>query len=131
MLKTDDRHGFIFATWDNVIIDIVEDIARVLAETPARVIDFLSMANGQSFESEQSFEMLSSLLYSDEKIAQKLSDKVEQIRSVEQSYKLSAFIDEARQRSGDSWSLKPDDIAPFLDESHQTDVVDTLSHRKP
>jgi hypothetical protein len=119
MLKNDTKQGFIFATWDKVIIDIVEDIARVLADTPARVIDFLSMAAGQSFESEQSFELLSTLLHSDEKIAQKLAEKVEKIRSVEQAYKFRAFIDEARLRGGSTWTLKPEDVAPFLDDHVQ------------
>lgn len=115
MLKNEDQRGFIFATWDKIVIDIVEDIARVLADTPVRVIDFLSMAAGQNFESDQNFELLSSLLHTDEKIAQKLADKVERINSVEQAYKLSAFIQDARQRGGSSWTLKPEDVAPFLD----------------
>lgn len=114
-LRNDDQRGFILSTWDNAVIDFVEDVARVLADTPVRVIDFLSMAAGQAFESDQSFELLSSLLYTDEKVAQKLAQKVEQIRSVEQVYKLQAFITSARQRDGADWSLQPEDIAPFLD----------------
>jgi hypothetical protein len=114
-LKNDDQYGFILATWDKIIVDVVEDIARVLADTPVRVIDFLSMANGQSLESDQCFELYSSLLYTDEKLAQKLAEKVEKISSVEQSYKLQAFIDDARQRNGSHWTLKPEDVTPFLD----------------
>lgn len=114
-LRNDDQRGFILSTWDNAVIDFVEDVARVLADTPVRVIDFLSMATGQAFESDQSFELLSSLLYTDEKAVQKLAQKVEKIRSVEQSYKLQAFIESARRRNGVDWSLQPEDIAPFLD----------------
>jgi len=121
MLKNDDAKGFILATWDGVIIEIVEDVARVFADTPARVIDFLSMAAGQNFECEQSFELLSSLLYVDEKVAQRLAAKIEKIHSVEQAYKLRAFVDSARQRDGSSWVLKPEDVAPFLDEDHESD----------
>lgn len=114
-LKNDDQRGFILATWDKIIVDVVEDIARVMADTPVRVIDFLSMANGQSLESDQCFELLSSLLHIDEKLAQKLAEKVEQITSVEQSYKLQAFIEDARQRNGSHWTLKSEDVIPFLD----------------
>lgn len=114
-LKNDDQHGFILATWDKIIVDVVEDIARVMADTPVRVIDFLSMANGQPLESDQCFELLSSLLYTDEKLAQKLAEKVDQISSVEQSYKLQEFIEDARQRIGTQWTLKPEDVIPFLD----------------
>lgn len=114
-LRNDDQRGFILATWDKIIVDVVEDIARVMADTPVRVIDFLSMANGQSLESDQCFELLSSLLYTDEKLAQKLAEKVDQIASVEQSYKLQTFIEDARQRNGAHWTLKPEDVSPFLD----------------
>lgn len=114
-LKNDDGRGFIFATWDKIIIGIVEDIARVLADSPARVIDFLSMAQGQDIEVEQNYELLSSLIYTEERVAQRLAEKIDRINSVEQAYKLRAVIDEARQRNGANWSLKPEDVAPLLD----------------
>ena len=114
-LKNDDGHGFILATWDKIIIGIVEDIARVFADTPARVIDFLSMAQGQDIEVDQSYELLSSLIYTEERAAQKLAEKIDKINSVEQAYKLRALIENARQRDGASWSLKPEDVAPLLD----------------
>lgn len=114
-LRNDDQRGFILSTWDNIVIDFVEDVARVLADTPVRVIDFLSMAAGQAFESEQSFELLSSLLYVDERVALKLAQKVDRIRSVEQAYKLQDFVASARKRDGTAWTLQPEDVAPFLD----------------
>lgn len=114
-LKDDDTQGFIFATWDKIIIEIVEGISRVLADNPARVIDFLSMAQGQYIEVEQNYELLSSLIYTEERAAQKLAEKIDKINSVEQTYKLSALIEAARQRDGASWSLKPEDVAPLLD----------------
>lgn len=116
MIKNDDKQGFILATWDKTMIDLVEDIARVFADTPVRVIDFLSMANGQALESEQSFELLTTLLHVDERAAARLAQKVEQIRSVEQAYKLDQFILQARARGGESWTLTPEDVAPFMDE---------------
>lgn len=119
MLRNDDERGFILATWDKIIIDIVEDLGRVLADTPARVIDFLSMANGQAFECEQSFELISTLLYTDEKVAQKLAAIVEKIQSTEQSFRLRAFIDAARQRKGANWTLTPEDIASFLENDRE------------
>lgn len=114
-LKNDDQRGFIFATWDKILIDVVEDVARVLADTPARIIDFLSMAGGHAFECEQNFELLTSLLYTDEKAVQKIAEKVDRIQSVEQAYRFSAFIDQARNKSGGHYVLKPEDVVPFLD----------------
>ena len=79
------------------------------------MIDFLSMAQGQDIEVDQSYELLSSLIYTEERAAQKLAEKIGKINSVEQAYKLRALIENARQRDGASWSLKPEDVAPLLD----------------
>jgi hypothetical protein len=122
MLKDVDQKGFVLATWDRVMIDLVEELARVYADTPARVIDFLSMANGEDFECEQSVELMTTLLYIDERVAAPLAQKIEQIRSVEQVYKLDTFIREARERKGATWTLTPQDIIPFIDEPER--VVD-------
>ncbi len=116
MLKDVDQKGFVLATWDKVMIDLVEELARVYADTPARVIDFLSMANREDFECEQSVELMTTLLYIDERVAAPLAHKIEQIRSVEQAYKLDTFIREARERKGATWALTPQDIIPFIDE---------------
>lgn len=115
MLKDEDRKGFVLATWDKVMIDLVEELARVYADTPVRVIDFLSMATGEDFESEQSYELMATLLHLDERAAARLANKIEQIRSVEQAYKLDEFIREARERKGATWALSAQDIAPFID----------------
>ncbi len=122
MLKDMDQKGFVLATWDKVIIDLVEELARVYADTPARVIDFLSMATGEDFECEQSYELMTTLLHIDERAAAPLAQKIEQIRSVEQAYKLDAFIREAREHKDETWSLSPQDIMPFIDKPEQ--VVD-------
>lgn len=115
MLKEDDQKGFVLATWDKVMIDLVEELARVYADTPVRVIDFLSMATGADFECEQSYELMATLLHVDERAAAPLAKKIEQIRSVEQAYKLDEFIRKAREQGGPNWALGPQDIAPFID----------------
>ncbi len=115
MLKNEDQKGFVLATWDKVMIDLVEELARVYADTPVRVIDFLSMATGEDFECEQSYELMATLLHIDELAAAPLAQTIEQIRSVEQAYKLERFIREARGRRDPTWALSPQDIAPFID----------------
>lgn len=116
MLKDEDQKGFVLTTWDKVMINLVEELARVYADTPAQVIDFLSMANGNDFEYEQSYELMTTLLYIDERAAAPLAQKIEQIRSVEQAYKLDEFIRTSRERKGPTWSLSPQDLMPFIDE---------------
>jgi hypothetical protein len=71
--------------------------ARVYADTPVRVTDFLSMASGKDFECEQSYTMMATLLYIEERAGGRLAHKIEQIRSVEQAYKLDEFIRAARE----------------------------------
>ncbi len=115
MLKNDDQRGFVLATWDSIMVELVEELARVYADTPVRVIDFLSMAVGQSFESDQSYQVLATLLHVDERVTQRLAKKVEQINTVEQAYRLDRFVQEARLREGDGWKLRPKDVDPFID----------------
>lgn len=117
MLKDHEEKGFILSTWDRVMIDLVEDLARVYADTPARIIDFLSMATGNDIECEQSYELMATLLYMDERAAAPLAQKLEQIRSVEQAYKLDEFIRNARELKGAAWALAPLDVAPFIDKT--------------
>ncbi len=114
MLKNDDTKGFVLATWDKIMIDLVQDLTRVYADTPARVIDFLSMAGGQEFESEVSFEMLSTLLHIDEKPAAKLASLIDRIGSVEMAYMLDRIVKEARAQKGENWVFTAEALAPLL-----------------
>ncbi len=116
MMRNSSGQGFILATWDNVMIDAVEEIARIFADTPARVIAFLSMTEGMDYKSEQTVELLSTLLHIDEKVAEKLAKKIEQIRSTEQAFRLKAFIDAAREKNGASWTFGEDEMSRFLDQ---------------
>ena len=97
-----------------MIIDVVEGLTRIFADTPARVVDFLSMAGGAQYENEQSFNMLTSLLYIDEKKAALLANKIEQIKSTEEAYKLKSFIDDARQQIGDATFSVENSIEEFF-----------------
>ena len=73
------------------------------------------MAIGEDFECEQSYELMTALLYMDERVAAPLAKRIEQIRSVDQAYKLDALIREAREQRGAAWALSPQDVAPFVD----------------
>ena len=115
VLKNSHEQGFVFATWDYVMIDLVQNITRILADTPTRVIDFLSMAKGENFATEGNFEVMSSLHYIDEVKIQALAEKIDRIKNITQAYKLQAIIDEARQTHGPKWTLSPEDVAPLLD----------------
>jgi hypothetical protein len=117
LLKNDDEHGYILSTWDKTMMDFVEDLIRVYADTPARVIDFLSMAGPSNFASEQNYELISTLLHIDEKRAVPLAEKIASIRTAEQAYKLDKIVREARKLHGSAWELKAEHVAPLLDES--------------
>jgi hypothetical protein len=96
--------GFIFATWDNALIDLVEGLTRIYADTPARITDFLSMASGDHYESEQSYNLLGSLLYCDEKKAAALASKIEKIKSAEAAYEINKYTEESRKNIGEDIS---------------------------
>lgn len=101
MFSDTTDEGYIFATWDKHLTELVELKSRIYADTPSRVVDFLSMANGAEFETEQTVSLLDSLVYCDEKKAEALARKIEAIRSSETAYELQRFTDAARKRSPD------------------------------
>lgn len=116
MLSDTTDVGYIFATWDKHLTELVELKSRIYADTPSRVVDFLSMANGSKYEIEQTVSLLDSLVYCDEKKAEALAKKIEAIRSSETAYELQRFTDEARQRLPDTRESL-DIISEFFAES--------------
>lgn len=102
MMSDTTDEGYIFATWDKYLTELVELKSRVYADTPSRVVDFLSMAGGSEFEIEQTVSLLDSLVYCDERKAEALARKIEAIRTSETAYQLQKFTDEARGKSSDS-----------------------------
>ena len=114
MFMQDTESGFVFATWDNVLIDMVAEIDRIYADTPSRVIDFLSMAASADYECEQSIELLTSLIHCDEAKASALAQKIERIESVEQAFRFQRFIDEARTKAGPDWHLTDREVDAFF-----------------
>lgn len=114
LLQKDTESGFVFATWDNVLIEMVSEIDRIYADTPARVIDFLSMAASAKYECDQSMELLTSLIHCDDTKATALAQKIEQIQSVEQAYRFQRFIDESRARAGQDWQLTDREAEAFF-----------------
>jgi hypothetical protein len=98
-LKNSTDEGYIFATWDKVMIGIVEGRSRIFADTPANVADFLSMASGSEVEATQSFSLLGSLLYCDEKKAAALAEKIEKIESAEKAFEYQRLAVEARSKT--------------------------------
>jgi hypothetical protein len=102
MLSDTTDEGYIFATWDKHLTELVELKSRVYADTPSRVVDFLSMASGSEFEIEQTVSLLDSLVYCDERKAEALARKIEAIRSSETAFQLQKFTDEARGKALDT-----------------------------
>jgi hypothetical protein len=112
-LINDSTKGYIVATWDNVMIDVVQDLARVFVDNPARVNDFLAVIEGQFGSTYRSEAMLFTLLHMDDEAAQKLAKKIEEVNSVEGAFRLKAIVDEARRRRGIK-ELSEDEMAEIL-----------------
>ncbi|WP_124902322.1 hypothetical protein [Burkholderia sp. Bp9004] len=96
-LKNSVDEGFIFSTWDKVMMSVVEGKSRIFASSPSRVADFLSMAGGSEMESTQSFNLLGSLLYCDERKAAALAARIERIESAEKAYEFQNLAAAARR----------------------------------
>jgi hypothetical protein len=116
-LINDSAKGYILATWDKVMIDIVQGLARVYADSPSRVTDFLALIEGVDYEFDRTAELLTTLVYIDERYAERLARKLEQIRTPQQAFQLRTYIEEARQSRGEAWLPDVDDLTHFLDSS--------------
>lgn len=99
-LINESKKGYIVATWDIVMIDVVQDLARVYVDNPARVNDFLSVIEGGGGVAHKSEDLLFTLLHMDEGPAIRLAEKIEQIDTVDGAYKLKVLVDAARKRKG-------------------------------
>jgi hypothetical protein len=114
LLHDDDDSGFVFATWDHILINMVAEIDRIYADTPARVIDFLSTAKGAGYECEQSIDLLTSLIHIDDAKAATLAQKIEGIQSADQAFRLRRFVDDARACGGPDWRFTDTEMAAFF-----------------
>lgn len=116
LLHDDDDSGFVFATWDHILINMVAEIDRIYADTPARVIDFLSMARGANYECDQSIDLLTSLIHIDDAKAAILAKKIEGIQSADQAFRLRRFVDDARACGGPNWHFTDTEAAAFFEQ---------------
>lgn len=116
-LINDSSRGYILATWDKILIEIVQGLARIYADSPARVTDFLSTVEGIDYEYDRSTELLTTLLHIDEHYVERVAAKIEAIKNPSQIYKLRSYVEEARSEGGDSWLPDTDDLSHFLDSS--------------
>lgn len=114
LLQSDTDSGYVFATWDHVLIDMVAAIDRIYADTPARVIDFMSMAASSRYECDQSIDLLTSLIHCDEAKARALAKKIDGIESAEQAFRLRKFIDDSRKHAGADWQFTDREAAAFF-----------------
>lgn len=90
--------GYILCTWDNVIIDIMQDIVRVLSDNPARIVDFMSIANSADADTAKNYEILTTLIHCDEQKLAPLAKRIEDVRNADEFFRLQQLIDKARVR---------------------------------
>ena len=129
MLKLSEK-GYIFATWDKLLIEIVENMSRVFAEQPSRIIDFLSMIEGVDFENERIIELQSALLHMEDRVSERVARQIERIKTAQHAYVLQAYIDNCRQRFGNHWSINPVELAEFLD-SEEVGISGAQMEKEP
>jgi hypothetical protein len=124
LLQNDTDSGFVFATWDQILIEMVAAIDRIYADTPARVIDFMSMAASARYECDQSIDLLTSLIHCDEVKARALAKKIDGIQSAEQAFRLRKFIDDSRKHAGVDWQFTDREAAAFFQQDIRQEEQD-------
>ncbi|MBW8843586.1 MAG: hypothetical protein JF607_01255 [Burkholderiales bacterium] len=119
-LTADSADGYIFTTWDYAITGLLEEFNRIYADTPSRVVDFLSMAYPAQFDSDQTISLVDSLIHCDERTARALASKIEKIKSAETAYQIQKFTDSARASGASETAV--DAVDAFF-EMHQEALV--------
>lgn len=115
-LKNSVDEGYIFATWDNVMMSLVEGKSRIFASSPSKVADFLAMASSSEMESAQSFNLLGSLLHCDERKAAALATQIEKIESAEKAFEFQSLNRAARTSSATEGKLLDSSGLDLVDE---------------
>lgn len=113
LIKNVDK-GFIFATWDRILIDILLGKLRVYAQNPGRIVDWLSFAQGMETGIDGSVEVFSALAIIDEGDTTKLAEKLALIRDTQEAYKLNSIIREARSKVHEE-TLSSDEVARIVE----------------
>ena len=83
LIKEDIKSGFILVTWDNIMQELAQNLARVLAETPTRTIDFLSMAKSKNLYAESNVAIIELLRFIDEQKVLALAEKIDKIENID------------------------------------------------
>jgi NACalpha-BTF3-like transcription factor len=122
-LQRTHQTGWIFATWDRVLIELVQGQLRIYADNPGRIVDWLSFAQGIETGIDGSVDTMMALAMVDERITSELAEKLQHIRNTDEAFALNALIREARQQKGVA-ELPLDDIARIVDENIR------MEHRK-
>lgn len=125
-LLNDSERGYILATWDRVMIDTVQGLARVYADSPARVTDFLSSIEGIDYEYDRSSELLTTLLHIDERYVERVAAQIERAKTPNQLASLRRYIEDAKAGNGESWLPDVDDLTHFLDSSSPDEVSSNI-----
>jgi hypothetical protein len=118
-VKKNIESGFVFATWDKILIDVMQGLNRVYADNPARVIDFLSITNGVNTGEDVNYQLLTSLIHIDERKSEALARVIERIRTSDAAYQLKLLTDQMRSKWGSDWVLSAEDIYPILESSSE------------
>ncbi|PRE81139.1 hypothetical protein C6Q13_26010 [Burkholderia gladioli] len=72
------------------------------------------MANGTAYESDESVELLTSLIYCDEQKLVALAKKIEKVMRAKHGYLLTQYSDEERAKHGKHWQLSGDALDFFI-----------------
>lgn len=127
-LLSEADNGFLFATWDKVILDVLDGLGRAYASTPALITDILSSARGHENDSNINYEVLSALIHCDERKSERLAQKIENIIRTKGAIWLNALIEEERRKHGANWAPSDEDIFSIINNSRSaTDEDESLS----
>lgn len=114
-LRNDVANGNLFATWDYDMREVVAGQTRILAASPAQLVDILAVTHAHGEDNGRSMRLHTALVHMDEKKTTTLAKKIEKIKSPEHAFQLKQLIEEARDQFGAQWYPEDHEIESMVD----------------
>ncbi|MFM5916735.1 MAG: restriction endonuclease [Novosphingobium sp.] len=106
--------GYILATWDRIIINYLSGVDKIYADSPGKIVDWLSYIQGIDDDIGKSVEVLEALISVEDSAVSLLARKLDRVDTIERAYKLTAVIEEARAELGSKWVGDVGDLEELL-----------------
>jgi hypothetical protein len=114
-INTNKDEGYLLATWDYHMREVVAGTSRILASNPAKLADLLAVTGSAAEDLGASMNFTAALVHMEERETEKLAKLIEQIKSEEQGFRLKEIVENARVQFGQGWQPTNAEMEKFVE----------------